>query len=127
MFHPAILASLVCSALMFLVAALVAGPGLTVLSGWDPGRADRRQLIRERRALLAESGAKLVLGCQRLSLPAGFFVEGTELVCRACRFRYAVEDEVWDYIGACAPMPSLLFPALSRPATSSLTGRVAVC
>ena len=34
----------------------------------------------------------------------GFFVEGTELVCRACRFRYAVEDEVWDYIGACAPI-----------------------
>jgi len=42
-------------------------------------------------------------GCYRYR--RGFFVEGTELVCRACRFRYAVEDEVWDYIGACAPIP----------------------
>ena len=41
-------------------------------------------------------------GCYRYR--RGFFVEGTELVCRACRFRYAVEDEVWDYIGACAPI-----------------------
>ena len=34
----------------------------------------------------------------------GFFVDGTELVCRACRYRYAIEDELWDYIGACAPI-----------------------
>ena len=35
----------------------------------------------------------------------GFALEGREVVCRACRYAYAVEDEVWDYIGACAPIP----------------------
>lgn len=34
----------------------------------------------------------------------GFVVEEGFLVCRACRLKYAVEDEVWDYIGACAPI-----------------------
>lgn len=35
----------------------------------------------------------------------GFVLEGREVVCRACRYAYAVEDEEWDYIGACAPIP----------------------
>jgi uncharacterized membrane protein len=34
----------------------------------------------------------------------GFIVEGSNLVCIACRLEYAISDEVWDYIGACAPI-----------------------
>jgi len=34
----------------------------------------------------------------------GFVVEGEALVCIACRLEYLLEDEVWDYIGACAPI-----------------------
>lgn len=34
----------------------------------------------------------------------GFVVEEGYLVCRACRLEYAVADEVWDYVGACAPI-----------------------
>ena len=34
----------------------------------------------------------------------GFVVEETSLVCIACRLEYAISDEVWDYIGACAPI-----------------------
>ena len=66
--HPAILTLLLCSALLFAVAVVVGGAGLTVMIGWNPDRADRRQLVRERRALLAESGATLVLACQLLTL-----------------------------------------------------------
>ena len=34
----------------------------------------------------------------------GFVVEGGALVCIACRLEYGLEDEIWDYIGACAPI-----------------------
>ena len=34
----------------------------------------------------------------------GFVVEESSLVCIACRLEYAISDEVWDYIGACAPI-----------------------
>ena len=34
----------------------------------------------------------------------GFVVEGDALVCIACRLDYRIEDEVWDFIGACAPI-----------------------
>ena len=34
----------------------------------------------------------------------GFVVEEPELVCIACRLAYRIEDEAWDYIGACAPI-----------------------
>lgn len=34
----------------------------------------------------------------------GFVVEDRNLVCIACRLEYAISDEVWDYIGACAPI-----------------------
>ena len=34
----------------------------------------------------------------------GFVVEEGKLVCIACRLEYAISDEVWDYIGACAPI-----------------------
>ena len=34
----------------------------------------------------------------------GFVVEDGELVCIACRLAYRIDDEVWDYIGACAPI-----------------------
>jgi len=35
----------------------------------------------------------------------GFVVEEGELLCIACRLTYPIEDEVWDFIGACAPIP----------------------
>ena len=34
----------------------------------------------------------------------GFVVEDDDLVCVACRLEYAIADEVWDFIGACAPI-----------------------
>lgn len=34
----------------------------------------------------------------------GYVVEGDDLVCIACRLAYSTEDEVWDFIGACAPI-----------------------
>jgi len=34
----------------------------------------------------------------------GFVVEDGYLVCRACRYKYAIADETWDFIGACAPI-----------------------
>ena len=34
----------------------------------------------------------------------GYVVEGDSLVCIACRLAYRTEDEVWDFIGACAPI-----------------------
>ena len=34
----------------------------------------------------------------------GYVVEGDSLVCIACRLSYDTEDEVWDFIGACAPI-----------------------
>jgi len=41
-------------------------------------------------------------GCYQYKL--GYFVEGNDIVCRACRYRYNLDDEIWDYIGACAPI-----------------------
>lgn len=35
----------------------------------------------------------------------GFVVEGRALLCIACRLTYPIEDEEWDFIGACAPIP----------------------
>jgi len=40
--------------------------------------------------------------CYRYGM--GFVVEEGYLVCRACRYEYAIEDEVWELIGACAPI-----------------------
>lgn len=34
----------------------------------------------------------------------GYVVEGDDLVCIACRYAYPIEDEEWDFIGACAPI-----------------------
>jgi len=34
----------------------------------------------------------------------GYVVEGKNLVCIACRLAYDTDDEVWDFIGACAPI-----------------------
>ena len=66
--QPAIIALLIGSALICLVAVVAAVAGLTVLAGWDPERSDHRQLARERRALLVEASSKVVLGCQLVSL-----------------------------------------------------------
>lgn len=35
----------------------------------------------------------------------GFVVEERDAVCIACRLVYPIDDEFWDYIGACAPIP----------------------
>lgn len=35
----------------------------------------------------------------------GYVVEQDALVCIACRLEYPIADEVWDFIGACAPIP----------------------
>lgn len=35
----------------------------------------------------------------------GYVVEGGDLVCVACRLEYPIANEVWDFIGACAPIP----------------------
>jgi len=35
----------------------------------------------------------------------GYIVEGDDLVCIACRLEYPIANEVWDFIGACAPIP----------------------
>lgn len=35
----------------------------------------------------------------------GFVVEGADLLCIACRYTYPIADEVWDFQGACAPIP----------------------
>jgi len=35
----------------------------------------------------------------------GFVVEEKDLVCIACRLAYHIDDEFWDFIGACAPIP----------------------
>lgn len=35
----------------------------------------------------------------------GFVVEERDVVCIACRLAYHIDDEFWDYIGACAPIP----------------------
>ena len=34
----------------------------------------------------------------------GYVWEGNEVVCIACRIGYRLEDVIWDYIGACAPI-----------------------
>jgi uncharacterized membrane protein len=35
----------------------------------------------------------------------GYVVEERDVVCIACRLAYHIDDEFWDYIGACAPIP----------------------
>lgn len=35
----------------------------------------------------------------------GYVVEDRDLVCIACRLEYPIAEEVWDFIGACAPIP----------------------
>lgn len=34
----------------------------------------------------------------------GYFVEDGDLVCWPCRYRYALADEVWEFIQACTPI-----------------------
>jgi uncharacterized membrane protein len=34
----------------------------------------------------------------------GYVREGSEVVCIACRIGYRLEDVIWDYVGACAPI-----------------------
>lgn len=35
----------------------------------------------------------------------GFVVDAADLRCIACRYTYPIADEVWDFQGACAPIP----------------------
>jgi uncharacterized membrane protein len=41
-------------------------------------------------------------GCYQYKM--GYYVEDNDVVCRACRYRYNLDEEYWDYIGACAPI-----------------------
>ena len=66
--HPALLSLIWCSAVVGSIAIAAATTGLTVAVGWNPEDSGRRQLARERRSLLVESGLKLVLSWQLLSL-----------------------------------------------------------
>ena len=34
----------------------------------------------------------------------GYVREGNQVVCIACRIGYNLDDVVWDYVGACAPI-----------------------
>ena len=34
----------------------------------------------------------------------GYVRQGNQVVCIACRIGYDLDDAVWDYIGACAPI-----------------------
>lgn len=34
----------------------------------------------------------------------GYVHEGDQVVCLACRIGYKLEEEVWDYVGACVPI-----------------------
>ena len=65
------------------------------------------RVTRERLAVLDEVFSQhahldACYACYRYKL--GFVVEDAALVCIACRLEYRLEDEVWDYIGACAPI-----------------------
>ena len=66
--HPAVLSLMWCSAVIGIIAIGAAATGLTVAVGWNPENSDRRQLARERRSLLVESGLTVVLVWQLLSL-----------------------------------------------------------
>jgi len=35
----------------------------------------------------------------------GFVVVASDLLCIACRYTYPITEEVWDFQGACAPIP----------------------
>ena len=41
--------------------------------------------------------------CYRYRL--GYRYEGDAVVCNACRMSFRLEEETWDYIGPCAPIP----------------------
>lgn len=41
-------------------------------------------------------------GCFKYKL--GYVHEGNHVVCIACRIGYDLNDAVWDYVGACAPI-----------------------
>lgn len=64
--------------------------------------AEVRFLVRTDGAGRLQVHLDACFSCYRYRM--GFVVEEGFLVCRACRLEYAVEDEVWDYIGACAPI-----------------------
>lgn len=34
----------------------------------------------------------------------GYRVEGTDILCIACRLKYSLAEEIWDFIGPCAPI-----------------------
>lgn len=69
------------------------------------GEGDERVnfLVRTDRTGALHAHLDACYGCFRYR--RGYAVEGGDVVCRACRYAYAVEDEMWDYIGACAPIP----------------------
>lgn len=65
-------------------------------------QAEVRFLVRTDGSGRLQAHLDACFSCYRYRM--GFVVEEEYLVCRACRLEYAVADEVWDYIGACAPI-----------------------
>ena len=68
MLTPAVLALLLCSAVVCVIAAVAAVAGVAVVMGWNPEDGGRAQLMRERRSFLVEAGLKVVLCFQLVSL-----------------------------------------------------------
>jgi len=65
-------------------------------------KAEVRFLVRTDGGGRLQAHLDACFSCYRYGM--GFVVEDGFLVCRACRLEYAVADEVWEYIGACAPI-----------------------
>lgn len=59
-------------------------------------------LVRTDRKGARQAHLDACYGCFQYKM--GYVVEGHALVCRACRLEYPIGDEVWDFIGACAPI-----------------------
>jgi len=65
---PAVLVLVCCSLVVCALALLATGAGLAATAGWRPESGDARQLVRERRAFLAETTLAAVLAGQMVSL-----------------------------------------------------------
>lgn len=59
-------------------------------------------LVRTDRSGALHAHLDACYGCFQYKM--GYLVEDDDLVCRACRLEYPIGDELWEYIGACAPI-----------------------
>lgn len=65
---PAVIALVTCSAVICCLTSCAAAAGLAASARWDPESSSRRQLERERRWMLVETGTRLVFALQLVSL-----------------------------------------------------------